>query len=115
MLINQIKFDYLQSVFFLQVGVGSAIPNAKTKGLDRGASKIANADPDLLKTLQSWTSTKKESSKLLKAKEHQLVRNFAEKARMQTEMHVALSDNTALDQIWQTFQHSCVAEFSNAL
>ena len=119
-------FSYQCSVFhkpnlntynrlFLQVGIGSAIPNAETKGKDRGTAKIANADPDLLKTFPSWVSMKKESAKLLRDKEHQLVRNFAEKVTMQTEMHLALSDDAALDQIWQAFQSSCIAEFSDAL
>ena len=100
---------------FLQVGIGSAIPNAETKGKDRGTAKIANADPDLLKTFPSWVSMKKESAKLLRDKEHQLVRNFADKVTMQTEMHLALSDDAALNQIWQAFQSSCIAEFSDAL
>ena len=42
-------------------------------------------------------------------------RNFAEKVTMQTEMHLALSDDAALDQIWQAFQSSSIAEFSDAL
>jgi len=58
---------------------------------------------------------KKESSRLLKDKADQLVRNFAEKVTMQTEMQVAISDDAALEQIWQTFQSSCVAEFSSSL
>ena len=98
---------------FLQVGVGSAVPNAETKGKDRGDAKIANADPDLLKCFKTWNSMKKESTRLLRDKEDQLVRNFADKATMQIEMHVALCDDTSLEQIWQTFQSSCVADFSN--
>ena len=58
---------------------------------------------------------KKESSRLLKDKADQLVRNFAEKVTMETEMQVAIRDDAALKQIWQTFQSSCVAEFSSSL
>lgn len=105
-------YIYNRYLLLLQIGIGSAVPNnAKSRKLDRGNSKIANADPDLLSRFPTWISMQEESSKLLKDKEDQLVRNFANKANMQTEMHMALSDDTALDQIWQTFRSSCIAEF----
>ena len=112
---NKQNFSIYNQIF-LQVGIGSAIPNATSKALDRGLAKIANADPDLLKKFPNWNSMKKASRKLLRDKEHQLVRNFPERTTMQTEMQVALDDDTALDQIWQTFRSCCMAaHYKNAM
>jgi hypothetical protein len=87
--------------------MGAAVPNAETKKSDRGESKIANADPQLLAQFSTWNQMKQESSRLLKLKEQQLVRNFVNRVDMQAEMHQMICNAEAVLQVWKKFQSSC--------
>lgn len=60
-----------------EAGVGGAVPNSTvSKGMDRGASKISNVDPEILRQYGTWQKMKAAQHKLLDSKKRRLIRNI---------------------------------------
>ncbi len=89
-----------------KVGIGSAVPNAKTKSADRGVAKISNVDPSILEKFGTWAKMKTESQRLLKEKEDRHVRNYTEPLVRQLHMFKDLRTEKKLAEVWNHFK-SC--------
>lgn len=90
----------------MEVGVGSAIPNAQTKQADRGLAKIANVDPTVLAQFGTWERMRREAAGLFAAKGDRIVRNYIDSSRLQIQLYQDLQDNARLEDAWRAFVQS---------
>jgi hypothetical protein len=87
-----------------KIGIGSAVPNAASKKVDRGEAKISNVDPDILRRFPNWSKMKAESARLLKKKQERHVRNYPNCSLRQEQIYKALKDDTLLEDAWNLFR-----------
>lgn len=97
---------------YLELGIGSAIPNAVNKKLDRGDAKIANVDPDILQKFPTWAKMKQIASQLLRVKkeEDRYVRNFGGACTtLQEQIYLSLNNPGSLAVVYEEFMASGAA------
>ena len=87
-----------------KIGIGSAVPNAASKKVDRGEAKISNVDPDILRMFPNWSKMKAQSARLLKKKQERQVRNYPNCSLRQEQIYKALKDDTLLEDAWNLFR-----------
>jgi hypothetical protein len=96
----------LQNLKTCKVGIGSAVPNATTKTLDRGEAKISNVDPSILERFRTWAKMKAESRRLLQEKVDRHVRNYDYPLDRQLHIFTALRTDKMLTKAWNDFKSS---------
>ena len=89
--------------------MGQALPNARETKVDRGSSKIANVDPQILRQCATWKSMMNANKKQVNRKTG-LVRNYGEddNRTLDEKMFSVLEDDANLRDLWMKFSTSLI-------